>query len=70
MHFAWQFSVNLRCADNGRMWKGNSFVESFVPAHTRGKYVTDIQPQIFRTESLAGKTLHPRQDKPSLTTDN
>ena len=37
MHFAWQFSVSLICAESGCMREGNSLGEMFVPIQTRGR---------------------------------
>jgi hypothetical protein len=37
MQRAWQFSVNLTCADNGLMWEGKSLVDTLLPIQTRDR---------------------------------
>src|SRR5271170_4730685 len=38
MHFAWQFSVSLICADNGLIVEGRSLLDILLPIQTRGRY--------------------------------
>ena len=38
MQPAWQFSVSLMCADNGRIVEGKSLVDTLLPSHTRDRY--------------------------------